>query len=124
MRGEAVWRGMCVRWGFEAPGVAEGGRGKGRESRDSEDQDGDGDEPLEALEHLAAYPLDPALQWLARRARPTSTMSSSSTSSQGKHEHDESGFSWRTHFAREYTTCSSLSSPCKRPVTELTWAGQ
>ncbi|KZP19671.1 WD40 repeat-like protein [Athelia psychrophila] len=131
--GDGVWRGMCARWGLEGPsasvrealvqgggsgggaGMREGGgKAKGKAEADvnsnagavEDGDDLDGDEPLEALEHLAAYPLDPALQWLARRARTSSTSTSSSKSStkSASRRGNEGGrdFSWRAHFAREY----------------------
>ncbi|KAF7966967.1 hypothetical protein HWV62_36344, partial [Athelia sp. TMB] len=63
--GEGVWCGMCAKWGFDLDAGADGA---GPEKGEGE---GEEEEPLEALEHLAAYPLDPALQWLAHRARST-----------------------------------------------------
>ena len=101
---------MCTRWGFEPPSALQGrqqadegkerSKGKGKATAVAVEaiEDEDTDEPLEALEHLAENPFDPALQWLARRARPSSI---SSISSQSQEEPD---FSWRTYFAREYTT--------------------
>ena len=89
--GEGVWRGMCAKWGFDLPEM------------DAHEVEAEAEEePLEALEHLAAYPLDPALQWLAHRARSTSPTAPAVS---------PAPFSWKAHFAREYNTRTCPPSP-------------
>ncbi|KAF7966964.1 hypothetical protein HWV62_36338 [Athelia sp. TMB] len=83
----------CVRSGGSTWTRVRMGRGRGMGGR----RRGQEEEPLEALEHLAAYPLDPALQWLAHRARSTSPTAPAPPARPAP-------FSWKAHFAREYNT--------------------
>ncbi|KAJ7355701.1 WD40-repeat-containing domain protein [Mycena albidolilacea] len=88
---EAIWRGMCMRIGFNSrePKTM-------TDSRAKDDQD---DEPLEEMEEFASFPMDPPQQWLAARRREAKAPTRPPAASQSP-----PAFSYYLHFKQSYST--------------------
>lgn len=104
---EAIWRGMCMRIGFNSrePKTMTG-------SRTKDDQD---DEPLEEMEEFASFPMDPPQQWLAARRREAKAPTRLPAASQSP-----PAFSYYLHFKQSYSTSTLLS--CDHHRTMLTFS--
>ncbi|KAK7031478.1 WD40-repeat-containing domain protein [Favolaschia claudopus] len=88
---EAIWRGMCIRSGFNSREPRTALNRHRVESRD--------DEPLEEMEQFASFPMDPPQQWLAAKKRKAKAPMVSPPPSPS-----HSPFSYYLHFKQSYST--------------------